>query len=50
MEQEHKNKQIEESWNEEMIRAFMKLGEKYPEIAAEIYVVAGWESGMEKHG
>lgn len=44
------NKQIEESWNEEMIRAFMKLGEKYPEIAAEIYVVAGWESGMEKHG
>ena len=35
------NKQIEESWSSEMINAFMKLGEKYPEIAAEIYILAG---------
>lgn len=34
------NKQIEDSWNIEMLDAFMKLGEKYPYIAAEIYVVA----------
>lgn len=34
------NKQIEESWTEEMLIAFMALGELYPEIAAEIYVVA----------
>ncbi len=35
------NKQIDETWTSEMIDAFMKLGEKYPETAAEIYVVAG---------
>lgn len=35
------NYQIESSWTEEMIIAFMKLGEEYPDIAAEIYVVAG---------
>lgn len=34
------NKQIEETWTEEMIYAFMQLGEKYPEIAGEIYIVA----------
>lgn len=34
------NKQINESWTEEMIMAFMSLGEKYPEIAGEIYIVA----------
>jgi 2-polyprenyl-3-methyl-5-hydroxy-6-metoxy-1,4-benzoquinol methylase len=34
------NKQIEEYWTPEMIDAFMILGEKYPEIAAEIYIVA----------
>lgn len=33
------NKHMEETFNEEMIDAFMELGEKYPEIAAEIYVV-----------
>ena len=33
--------QIEETWNEAMLQAYMVLGEKYPEIAAEIYVVAG---------
>jgi 2-polyprenyl-3-methyl-5-hydroxy-6-metoxy-1,4-benzoquinol methylase len=35
------NTQIEKDWTQEMIVAFMQLGEKYPEIAAEIYVVAG---------
>ena len=34
------NSQIEQSWNPEMLQAFMQLGEQYPEIAAEIYVVA----------
>jgi 2-polyprenyl-3-methyl-5-hydroxy-6-metoxy-1,4-benzoquinol methylase len=32
--------QIEQSWNENMLSAFMKLGEFYPDIAAEIYVIA----------
>lgn len=35
------NAQVEENWTDEMVTAFMELGEKYPEIAAEIYVVAG---------
>jgi 2-polyprenyl-3-methyl-5-hydroxy-6-metoxy-1,4-benzoquinol methylase len=35
------NAQIEKDWTPEMILAFMRLGEKYPEIAAEIYIVAG---------
>jgi 2-polyprenyl-3-methyl-5-hydroxy-6-metoxy-1,4-benzoquinol methylase len=34
------NSQIEAHWTEQMIAAFMHLGERYPEIAAEIYVVA----------
>ncbi len=34
------NKQIDESWTAEMIAAFMKLGEKYPDISAEIFIVA----------
>ena len=34
------NAQIENSWTPEMLSAFMILGEKYPEIAAEIYIVA----------
>lgn len=34
------DKQIEESWTQEMLSAFLKLGESYPEIAAEIYIVA----------
>ena len=33
--------QIEAHWTPEMIDAFMRLGERYPDIAAEIYVVAG---------
>jgi len=34
------NKQIEDNWTPEMIAAFMRLGEKYPDIAGEIYLVA----------
>ena len=34
------NAQIEQSWTPEMLHAFMLLGERYPDIAAEIYVVA----------
>ena len=34
------NKQIEDSWTSEMLNAFMQLGERYPDIAGEIYVVA----------
>lgn len=34
------NAQIEASWTQPMIDAFMQLGERYPDIAAEIYVVA----------
>lgn len=34
------DRQIEESWTQEMLSAFLKLGESYPEIAAEIYIVA----------
>jgi 2-polyprenyl-3-methyl-5-hydroxy-6-metoxy-1,4-benzoquinol methylase len=34
------NDQIHSSWTKQMLLAFMKLGERYPDIAAEIYVVA----------
>ena len=34
------NSQLEQSWNEDMLLSFMRLGERYPDIAAEIYVVA----------
>lgn len=34
------NKQIEQTWTPEMLQAFMQLGERYPDIAGEIYVVA----------
>ena len=35
------NRQIEQTWDAAMLEAFMRLGERYPDIAAEIYVVAG---------
>ena len=35
------NRQIEQDWTPEMLGAFMRLGERYPDIAAEIYVIAG---------
>ena len=34
------NAQINANWNNNMIEAFLRLGEKYPEIAGEIYVCA----------
>jgi 2-polyprenyl-3-methyl-5-hydroxy-6-metoxy-1,4-benzoquinol methylase len=34
------NGQIEANWTSEMIDAFVQLGERYPDIAAEMYVVA----------
>lgn len=34
------NSQIERDWTPEMLSAFMTLGERYPDIAGEIYVVA----------
>lgn len=34
------NGQIESHWNSAMIEAFMQLGERYPDIAGEIYIVA----------
>jgi len=34
------NKQIEENWTSDMLQAFMSLGERYPDIAGEIYVIA----------
>jgi 2-polyprenyl-3-methyl-5-hydroxy-6-metoxy-1,4-benzoquinol methylase len=34
------NRQMEGAWTPEMIRAFMRLGERYPDIAAEIYIIA----------
>ena len=35
------NGQIESDWTPKMLEAFMHLGERYPDIAGEIYVVAG---------
>lgn len=34
------NHQIEEDWSTEMLNAYMQLGESYPDIAGEIYVIA----------
>lgn len=35
------NAQIESTWSAQMLEAFMQLGERHPEIAGEIYVIAG---------
>ena len=34
------NKQTEETWTPQMLEAFMQLGERYPDIAGEIYIIA----------
>jgi 2-polyprenyl-3-methyl-5-hydroxy-6-metoxy-1,4-benzoquinol methylase len=34
------NAQIEEDWSRDLLDAFMALGERYPDIAAQLYVVA----------
>jgi 2-polyprenyl-3-methyl-5-hydroxy-6-metoxy-1,4-benzoquinol methylase len=39
------NGQIERDWSPEMLQAFMALGERYPDIAGEIYIVARSQSG-----
>ncbi len=39
------NAQIEQAWSPQMLDAFMQLGERYPDIAAEIYVIAGRSEG-----
>lgn len=36
------NGQINENWTENMIDSFLELGEKYPEIAGEIYIIASF--------
>ncbi|MEW9617719.1 class I SAM-dependent methyltransferase [Shinella sp. S4-D37] len=35
------NPQIEKDWSPQLLDAFMELGERYPDIAGELYVVAG---------
>jgi len=35
------NAQIATAWNDAMLQAFMQLGERYPDVAAEIYVITG---------
>jgi len=35
------NAQIKDNWSRDMLTAFMQLGERYPDIAAEIYVISG---------
>lgn len=40
------NKQIEASWAPEMLDAFMQLGERYPDIAAENYIIAGQRAAV----
>jgi 2-polyprenyl-3-methyl-5-hydroxy-6-metoxy-1,4-benzoquinol methylase len=32
--------QIEQNWSKEMLFSFMKIGETYPDIAGEIYIIA----------
>ncbi len=38
------NGQIEQYWDDNMINSFMILGERYPDIAGEIYIVASLKS------
>lgn len=39
------NRQLEAHWTPAMIEAFMQLGERYPDIAGEIYVLASAGNG-----
>ena len=41
------NAQMEQSWTPEMVGAFLQLGERYPDIAGVIYVVASRGTGAE---
>jgi len=42
------NQQIEASWTPEMLKTFMRIGERYPDIAAEIYIVATDKTGDQR--
>ena len=42
------NRQLEAHWTPAMIEAFMQLGERYPDIAGEIYVLASAGTGAPK--
>lgn len=44
------NSQIDTQWSADMLDAFMLLGERYPDIAAEIYVVASLGDGPRSQG
>lgn len=35
------NAQIDAQWSAEVLDAYMQIGERYPDVAAEIYVIAG---------
>ena len=35
------NQQIQDHWDEKIIQGFYELGSDYPELAAEIFAVAG---------
>jgi 2-polyprenyl-3-methyl-5-hydroxy-6-metoxy-1,4-benzoquinol methylase len=35
------NAQLDAQWSPEVLHAYMQVGERYPDIAAEIYVIAG---------
>lgn len=39
------NAQIEAHWTPRLLEAFMQLGERYPDIAAEIYIIASAGNG-----
>jgi hypothetical protein len=34
------NEQIEKTWTKEMIQGFIELGDDYPELAGDIYIIA----------
>lgn len=34
------NRQVETTWSADLVEAYMRLGERYPDVASEIYVVA----------
>lgn len=42
------NKQIEEGWTEDMIRGFIAIGDDYPELCGDIYIVAKIPQGQEE--
>lgn len=40
--------QIEKDWTQELIQAFLMLGEEYPDIAGEIYLIAEKKEGKQE--